>query len=84
MSGDLQQATERVVGAFKGIKIVDSGESFTVFSGDYNEPMWGDYRGCEMAKIRYNSCREDSKERALAMAWAVVNYCAENPINPEA
>jgi hypothetical protein len=45
-----------------------------VYSNDFgNEPLFGDYRGIELARIYYNPTRSDSVKRAEEIAGHVIN-----------
>lgn len=43
-----------------------------VYSNDYREPLYGDYRGIELCCIRYIPSRSDSVQRAEEIARSVI------------
>lgn len=43
-----------------------------VYSKDYSEPLFGDYRGVELCRVRYIPSREESVARAEEIARSVI------------
>jgi hypothetical protein len=51
-------------------------DMFLILSDDYHIPLWGDYRGVELARIRYGYSME-SREYARKLANKIKKYLEE-------